>query len=435
MPPAQGPPNLSPGQVVFVLYLIAVLAAAIMAWIWAIYRLAVGRALLEPAPVGPRAVPWGAFSVGATILLYVLLQTIAAGFVAIVDRVGLMPARAAGEVPSGVLLTILTLTNLAIVGAVPALLWFTSGATREDFLAGGLADWGRDLRRGAVAFLLLGPIVYLILFIATVYLHASEDHTVEKFLKAEKTPAAAALVLVSAVIAAPVAEELLFRGVLLGWLTTASLNLSRRRERRDEENSAWFRSETLNMDPIADPFETDGPPIRFRKLPLEAWLANAVVSLFFAAIHYEQWPAPIPLFLLSMGLGWLAQRTGGLAAPVGLHMAFNAYAMISMLLIVFGGVPTEVPPAPDPAVVAISALIESESDSEAVVEADPTELTERGRNLSSHEGSSPTSPPGAASRRDSRASRAVDPPRARELSARQDLGRLWTITGSRSSAT
>ena len=45
------------------------------------------------------------------------------------------------------------------------------------------------------------------------------------------------------------------------------------------------------------------------------WTANVVVSLLFAGLHADQWPAPVPLFLLSLVLGWLYLRTGGLAAP------------------------------------------------------------------------------------------------------------------------
>jgi membrane protease YdiL (CAAX protease family) len=55
-------------------------------------------------------------------------------------------------------------------------------------------------------------------------------------------------------------------------------------------------------------------------------------SLLFANFHANVWPTPIPLFLLALGLGWLAFRTQGVVAPIIMHMLFNAIVFAALAL-------------------------------------------------------------------------------------------------------
>ena len=48
-------------------------------------------------------------------------------------------------------------------------------------------------------------------------------------------------------------------------------------------------------------------------------------------IHSNVWPSPIPLFVLGIGLGWLAVRTNGVLAPVIVHGLFNAVSVVFVL--------------------------------------------------------------------------------------------------------
>lgn len=52
------------------------------------------------------------------------------------------------------------------------------------------------------------------------------------------------------------------------------------------------------------------------------WMAIVFTSLVFAAIH-PWWTIP-PIFVLSVCLGYLYERTGNLWMPIALHVAFNA---------------------------------------------------------------------------------------------------------------
>jgi membrane protease YdiL (CAAX protease family) len=50
-------------------------------------------------------------------------------------------------------------------------------------------------------------------------------------------------------------------------------------------------------------------------------------SILFAAMHAAVWPSPIPLFFLSLALGFVAYRTQSLVAPMTLHALFNGVTL------------------------------------------------------------------------------------------------------------
>ena len=87
-----------------------------------------------------------------------------------------------------------------------------------------------------------------------------------------------ALVGLSAVVAAPLAEELLFRGLVLSWLAARI------------------------------------PP----------WGAVLLSSLLFGLAHFPLWPDPIPLTFFGVVLGLSYVHTQSLWTPIFLHAAFNA---------------------------------------------------------------------------------------------------------------
>ena len=92
-------------------------------------------------------------------------------------------------------------------------------------------------------------------------------------------PAGVTLLVVGAVLIAPLSEELFFRGMLL--------------------QALWRR--------------VGGP-----------WRAIAGSALAFAAIHYPQPQTVVPLFTLGLILGYLRVRSRSLAACVLAHALFNA---------------------------------------------------------------------------------------------------------------
>jgi membrane protease YdiL (CAAX protease family) len=61
-------------------------------------------------------------------------------------------------------------------------------------------------------------------------------------------------------------------------------------------------------------------------LDLGRWTAIIITSAVFVAMHLgaAQWHALPSLFVLSLGFGWAYERTGRLAAPIVMHVLFNA---------------------------------------------------------------------------------------------------------------
>jgi membrane protease YdiL (CAAX protease family) len=71
-----------------------------------------------------------------------------------------------------------------------------------------------------------------------------------------------------------------------------------------------------------------------QSLPM-ARAAGAIyaTSLLFAAAHSFAWPSPVSLFVLALGLGYLAYRTQSLVAPIVLHALFNGTSCALILLL------------------------------------------------------------------------------------------------------
>ncbi len=63
-----------------------------------------------------------------------------------------------------------------------------------------------------------------------------------------------------------------------------------------------------------------------------AGTAIVLTSLLFALLHAPQWPAPIPLFILSVGLGIVCYRTGSLLSAICTHAFFNGVSTVGMFL-------------------------------------------------------------------------------------------------------
>ena len=97
--------------------------------------------------------------------------------------------------------------------------------------------------------------------------------------------------LISAVIVAPILEELIYRGLV----QTALLELDANKHR---------------------------------------WCVVLIASSWFTLIHQGAvtWQAMPALFVLSIFLGWLYERTKSLGPSIVLHMGFNAFNFLWILL-------------------------------------------------------------------------------------------------------
>jgi membrane protease YdiL (CAAX protease family) len=144
-----------------------------------------------------------------------------------------------------------------------------------------------DAGRGLVGYLAVFPLCYLALYV-TWRLIPSEwvtMHPVLTFVPAA-SPAWVSLVVISAVVLAPVAEELFYRGLVQSML---------------------------------------------RGHELSPWPAILITSGLFALSHASQLQDMPALFVLALALGYNYERTGRLIAPMVLHAVFNAVSIWSML--------------------------------------------------------------------------------------------------------
>lgn len=225
-----------------------------------------------------RFCPWGILDVLFAAATFLAVQVVCA--------VVLHPWIPVGEeAPAWVMSVAIIASGLAALTVVFVLLRMRYGFWPRDI---GL-DFSRWPRALLLAVVLLALVLALRVPMAAVfeYLHvrAGEEivrqHVIERML-ADKSWAAMALMVVAAVVVAPVWEEIAFRGFLQPFL------------------GRWMGPRT----------------------------ALVVTAVLFALIHEERdvrfFMAPILIFPLALALGYARQRTGRLAAPILLHVLHNS---------------------------------------------------------------------------------------------------------------
>ena len=148
----------------------------------------------------------------------------------------------------------------------------------------------RDVGLGVAGALAATPPVYALFFLLTRWFVSS--HPLVEMVNKEHGLVTFAMSVLSAVIVAPLFEEFVFRVVLQGWL-----------EKVEDERS------TL--------------PTTRRRLPA-GLMPVAVASLVFALFHFSHGPDPVPLFFLSLVLGYLYRQTHRLWPSLAMHATFNA---------------------------------------------------------------------------------------------------------------
>jgi membrane protease YdiL (CAAX protease family) len=215
-----------------------------------------------------------------------------------------------------------------------------------------LHQWRRRLLLGLLAWLLATPLLYAFnVCISIAYRELlngpEQQHQLEILAKSGPSELEWALLIVSAVIVAPVQEELVFRGIMLPWanqsfrnadlmvMWTLPLTLFQR---------AGRISEVLHASPFS--WEDLGPELQPPGCALllmliyfglrAVWRSPAPAGIYASALifgfaHALVWPSPVPLFFLGLILAALAYRTQGLLAPMVLHGLFNGVACLELL--------------------------------------------------------------------------------------------------------
>jgi len=149
--------------------------------------------------------------------------------------------------------------------------------------------WIYDSGRALVAYLAVIPVCWGLLMIMRRAVLTPEQIEKHKMLTAlaEMGGVWRVLVIFAAVVLAPLAEEIFFRGLLQSML---------------------------------------------RRYLGHAWGGILITSAFFAIVHVPHYDAMPALFVLSVVLGYNYERCGRLYAPILIHVIFNGESILSALV-------------------------------------------------------------------------------------------------------
>ncbi len=397
----------------FILFLLsglvlAVLLAILGLWVWVIPRMWYREPLLSSIPIVPLGpARWGGRTVSAVILLY-LASNLAAGIgygafnrfqgapppvdqsaaakepatadepaapsAAADDAADEQPAAAKPRHSSFTLMLLNAIGSLLVLILLPTVLRRSADVALPE-LGFSWKSWPRQIGVGVAAALLTTPAVYAIQALASQYWEVN-DHDVQKMMAETMSPGMAAFALFSTVLLAPLVEESLFRGVLLGWLTrifttppfvpspspVADDGSIRAEHEPPNAFNLTFESSTADAAsalPVVS--EADPGPTSIRP-NVVCPRAIVATSLLFAGMHASQWPAPVGIFFLSIVIGVVYQRTGSLLTAMVMHGVFNGCGTLLLLqsllaqeVLKGGAEAPEIAPRLQPAVDALAA--------------------------------------------------------------------------------
>jgi membrane protease YdiL (CAAX protease family) len=209
---------------------------------------------------------------------------------------------------------------------------------------------GRNVLAGILGWLTLTPLVLgLNLLVGLLYQWVAQGmpkpHALMELSHADPFWHERVLVVLSAVVAAPIWEELLYRGLLQRWFAARSwggllacclamvLALA---NHYPVIKTAYIEHNWRGLGVALQPagfvlLVSPGLALMDRCRRRQAAHAIYGTALLFAIRHSPSWPDPVAIFVLGLGLGWLADRTRSLVGPIVLHSLFNGVACVMMI--------------------------------------------------------------------------------------------------------
>jgi membrane protease YdiL (CAAX protease family) len=263
------------------------------------------------APPTPRRVP----NIGHAALFVSLAGFLLLAFMVVLAIMGKSPA-----VPHGGTVTIahpmlqiammaaVYLTTLLLAWLFFPLLW------RRPFLDGLQWQWS-IARSQANRLITLGVALGVMMAILTAFISSPKNLPLDQFFA---TPATAWVITLFGTFAAPVFEEICFRGFLfpafaiaIDWIALP---------RTPEARTRWQTTTALT--------------------PASLIFSAILTSFLFAMLHAEQdahlWAALIGLFSISLVLTWVRVKTQSVAASALVHSAYNGFIFL-MTIFATGG--------------------------------------------------------------------------------------------------
>lgn len=232
-----------------------------------------------------------------------------------------------------VTLAISTLANCVSIGIV--LLWMRNlGPGKVGNF--GLSINGAMVGLGCKAAVMLLPPVLAVAAVVNL-LVAEYEHEVLNVLQQLGSPRVFAVLFFGTAFVTPIAEEILFRGLIQG-------GLQRLADRVAGQVNPGEADQALNQQPVSEAADlaiagnavngvgkAAGETQQGNWEPVSYWPVVAA-SVIFAFMHLGQGAAPIPLFMLSLGLGYVYRQTGSLIPCIVVHMILNGLTLLAVLL-------------------------------------------------------------------------------------------------------
>ena len=235
-----------------------------------------GKPLLPPLPENPAS--WDGFDVASLFVLFIVCQALC---VTVVQHFFPVGDEASADV-LGYQLLANAIAMLVFTGVASLILrargasWKSLGFQDEAPLTG--------LRLAGLTWVIIvPPLLALAAFLDRFVKPYS--HPVVDFLQADRTAWAIGLVIVTAVVAAPIAEEFFFRRILQGWL----------------------------------------------EVKLGDW-AVVVSAVCFGVAHLGHGLGWIPLIGFGLAAGYLVRRRGTILPSIVLHALFNGLSVVLLLM-------------------------------------------------------------------------------------------------------
>lgn len=346
------------------------IGAAVSWWAWRLLA-------TVPSEPAPSLRLLGAHVLGAALIM-ILVQGLAVGSARHLFEAA-QPAPADGIVASPDDVPPVTLTRkfVTIMSAVAVanmitvalvVLGLRAAGVSNERLGLSLPHVGGDIRLGLLGFLAFAPpTLALQASLRWAFPEAIKQHEVERqfagLLELEQTEYVLSLAVIfwAVGVMAPIAEELVFRVLLLGWAERAIERWTG--EKGGARRIVPTQSVSATHPPAGDqprvdsgsgepnPYQTPGDaastanasadvPAEAASSPASASaarLALVFTSLLFAGAHATQWPDPIALFVFSCGLGFLYQRTHRWLPSVVMHATLNTFSLTALAIALAAG--------------------------------------------------------------------------------------------------
>lgn len=247
-----------------------------------------------------------------------------------------------------------------LAGSVLALLMGRS-AFREGLQGFGLKAGrvGHDILAGLKVMAVIFPLCIALLLLTNiiaeeVFKYTPDVHPLFYTLDPTHPHLVISSILLAA-LAAPIGEELFFRGIVQSFLARFFLVMTPPRGfptmafwlhppelQEAQARAAEARARALESPPGGEeptpPTPHEPEPLSRSQVARRVIFAIVVSALFFTSVHIPLWTNLPALFLLALALGYAYEKTGSLVTVMAMHVTFNSLNLgVSLLLRGAGG--------------------------------------------------------------------------------------------------